>query len=245
MKHEIAMTQNVRRFMGVLRELHDRPPGLEGMGILWGRPGEGKSTTIAYAQAQTGGIFLRATAAWTMTALLQQLMRELQLPVQRHRQPMIEAAVESLAHHPRPIFVDEADYLLRDGGVMLDVLRDVYDLAGSPLILIGMEEFARRLTLFGSGRFRRRVSHWTEFTGLVLADTRLVVDTLAEVQVADDLVSHLHHKCQGNIGRMVVGIARIEAFALQNNLDCVALADFGRTRPLYLDVAPRGGRRVA
>ena len=36
MKFEMAMTTNVRRFLAAVRELNDRPIGVEGMGLLWG-----------------------------------------------------------------------------------------------------------------------------------------------------------------------------------------------------------------
>jgi len=191
MRHEIVETSNVRKFLYALQMLQTRTPGLEGMGILWGRPGEGKSTVVAYAATQHNGIFLRATSAWTMFSMLQALMRELDLPPMHRRADMIEHIAESLSVTPRPVFIDEADYLVRKGGEMLDVVRDIYDLTGVPVVLIGMEEFAHRLTVFGGGRFRRRITQWVEFAGLTLDDTALVCERLSEVEIAPDLVEPL------------------------------------------------------
>ena len=250
---QMVETSNVRKFKLALGTLMNRGPGMEGMGLLWGRPGEGKSTVVAHAVATTRGHFLRANAAWSMTSLLQSLMNEMGLPVVQQRARMVEQAVESLMLRPRPIFIDEADYLLRSKGDMLDVLRDVYDLSQCPVVLIGMEEFAKKVTVFGSGRFRRRITQWVEFAGLTAEDTRLVVDTLSDVALAEDLFVHLHRQCEANIGRIVIGLSRIEAWARSNEeklgkdpagRPLVTLAGYGKGTALYLS-DPSFGRKVA
>jgi len=244
MTHQMVHTENVRRFMFALNELTSRGVGMEGMGLLWGRPGEGKTSTITYAAVQGGGLYVRANAAWRTTAMLNALMRELGLQGPLHAAQMIDAVVESLSVTPRTVYVDEADYLLRDRGHMLDVLRDIYDLSGAPVMLIGMEEFAHKLTMLGGGRFRRRITQWVEFAGLSEQDVRLVVDTVADVEMSDDLVAHLHRKCEANIGRVIIGVGRIESFARANSRDRVTLDDYGARTPLFLtDPAFRGARR--
>ena len=96
MKHAMAMTTNVRRFLAAVRELTNRSLGVGGMGLLWGLPGEGKSTTVAYATNTLDGIFRRANACWTVTALLQALALELGQPRGRFKNPMLDACAEKL-----------------------------------------------------------------------------------------------------------------------------------------------------
>jgi len=60
MRHVIVNTRNVRRLLGVVRELQDRPAGIGGMGALYGYPGEGKSSAVADAVIKFDGVFLRA-----------------------------------------------------------------------------------------------------------------------------------------------------------------------------------------
>lgn len=231
MKHEMAMTKNVRRFLAGVRELQDRPLGVEGMGLLWGQPGEGKSTTIAYATNALDGVFLRANACWTVTSMLGALSVELGLMPGRFRSPMVDAVIRALMEHPRPLFVDEADYLLRQTD-MLDALRDIYDSTATPVVLIGMQQMAQKIQ--ANGRFARRVTQWIEFDGIDLADARTLADTICDVALADDLLEHLHQAARANIGRMVTGMARIETFGRTNGLAEVALADWGK-RALFYD----------
>ena len=132
MKDIMAMTKNVRRFLAAVRELNDRPTGVEGMAILWGEPGEGKSTTVAFACNTLSGIFLRANTCWSITAMLAALMVELGLPTARRRATMMENAVQKLTEQPSPIFIDEADYLFTRAD-MLDAMRDIYDVTRNRL----------------------------------------------------------------------------------------------------------------
>ena len=231
MRHEMAMTTNVRRFLAAVRELTDRPLGVEGMGLLWGMPGEGKSTTVAYATNTLDGIFLRANACWTVTSMLGALMVELGQTAMRYRAPMVDASVRCLMERPRPIFIDEADYLLRQTD-MLDVMRDIYDNTGCPVVLIGMETMARKVQT--NGRFARRITQWVEFRGISPADARTLADTVCETGVEDDLLGRLHDASRKNIGRMTTGLSRIEQFARINHLDSVSLEQWG-DRPLFFD----------
>jgi hypothetical protein len=241
MRHEMATTRNVRRFLASVRELSDRPPGVEGMGLLWGAPGEGKSTVIAYATNMLDGVFLRAGANWTVTTMLQALCVELGLAPSRFRAPMVDAAVARLSERQRPIFVDEADYLLRQA-VMLDTLRDIYDVSGAPVVLIGMEQAARKIQQSDYGRFARRITQWIEFRGIDLADARTLADTVCEVPVADDLMAHVHKAAAGNIGRMVTALSRIEAFGRNSGLRLVDSESWA-DRPMFYD-QPRFARRA-
>ena len=231
MNHQMAMTKNVRRFLAAVRELMDRPPGVEGMAILWGEPGEGKSTTVAYACNTLDGIFLRANTTWTVTSMLKALMVELgEIPGHR-RDPMLNTAIQRLSERSRPIFIDEADYLFKQAD-MLDVMRDIYDITGSPVVLIGMEEFARKIQ--SRGKFARRITQWVEFSGIDLDDAGTLAQTICAVDIDADFLAHLHQAALANIGRMVTAMARIEQLGKINALKTVTRKDWGN-RALFYD----------
>jgi len=233
MKYELAKTKNVRNFYAVMGDLLNRPCGVEGMGILWGEPGEGKSTVVAHAANQMNGICIRARRSWTMTSLLESIVTELNGVPAKRRSKMEEWIERRLMENKeqRIIFVDEADYLFNSTD-MLDVLRDIYDQTGTPVVLIGMELIARRIQ--ENGRFARRITSWVEFKGIDLEDARIVADTLCEVSVSDDLIAHLHREAKANIGRIVVGLSRVERAGLASGLETVSLADW-KDRPLFFD----------
>ena len=231
MRDEMAMTKNVRRFLAAIRELNDRPMGVGGMAILWGEPGEGKSTTVAFACNTLDGIFLRGNICWSLTSMLAALMVELGLPTGSRKAPMMAAAIKALSEKPRPIFIDEADYMFQSFG-MLDAMRDIYDITGTEVILIGMEEFARKLQ--SRDKFARRITQWVRFRGIDEEDTRILAESICDVQIADDLLDHVHKEAKKNIGRMVTGLARIEQFGKLNALEAVTKKDWAN-RALFYD----------
>ena len=242
MNHQMAKTKNVMRFLAAVRALQERPAGVEGMAILWGEPGEGKSTTVAYACNAMDGVFLRAQRRWKCGSMLGALMIELGMEKERFIDPMMDAVVETLTKSPRPIFIDEADYLFCRTD-MLDVLRDIYDITGAPVILIGMEEFARKVQ--ARGKFARRITQWVEFCGIDLEDAAETAKTVTDITIAEDLLAHIHAEARANIGRMVTAFARTQQFARTNGLDAVTRADWGHRALFYDQPNFKKKRRIA
>lgn len=233
MRTTLAMTSNVKRFLGAVKALHERADCEEGMCVLYGEPGEGKTTVVAYTVDQYNGVFLRAQATWTTTSMLQRLCEELGIEPSHRRVSMFDNVVKELNKNPRPIVIDEADYLLRQEE-MLDTLRDIYDLVKNPVILVGMEKFARTLRGPKFSRHARRITQVVEFRGLDLGDVVTVAKTLCEVAVADDLLDYVKAETRGNIGRVVIALSKIESYARANRKAQVTLADWGQ-KPLYFD----------
>lgn len=232
------MTKNLLRFMTSVEELMNRPAGTEGCGLLWGEPGEGKTTAVAYVANIYDAVFVRAVGCWTVTTMLGELCKELGGQRMLRRADMVEWICRQLAERPRPIFIDEADYLFRQEE-MMDSIRDIYDLSGCPVILIGMEEIARKIQQHA--RFARRITQWIEFQGVDLADARTLADTCCEARIADDLLKHLHTEARANVGRMIIGLSRIEKMAKASSLSEVTLAQWDG-RELFYD-QPVFGRR--
>lgn len=241
MKHKMVQTKDLRRFMQSIDELLNRPQGTEGMGLLWGPPGTGKSTSIAFVANMYEGIYVRALGCWTVTSMLGTLCEELGGKRKLRRADMVDFVVGELTKNnakPRPIFVDEADYCFRQFD-MIDSLRDIYDLSGCPVILIGMENIARDIR--EHDRIARRITQWIEFSGLDMDDARQVAKELCEVEIKPDLVQYIHQQTNGNIGRIVIGLTKIEKYAEANGMKSVS-ADQWAEKPLYFD-QPSFGRK--
>ena len=234
MKYVMAQTKNVRKFMQATEDLLNRPMGTEGMGLLWGEPGEGKSTAVARVCDKYDGIYVRAVGCWTVTSMLGDICRELGGERKLRRSDMVDFIVHELRKDnraARPILCDEADYCFRQFE-MVDALRDIYDLSGCPVIMIGMEDIAKRIS--ANARIARRITQWVEFKGLDISDVQTVAAECCEVAISDDLCQHLHKECSANIGRIIIGLTKIEKLAKANSLttmDCAAW----NNRPLYFD----------
>lgn len=256
MRHVTVKTTNILRLMNALDALLADDRRVEGMGVVHGEPGEGKSTAVAFAVIETRGAFIRARASWTMTSMYDAICHGLGLPTHPHSARMLDAIIERLADAPRPLFIDEADYLTRpyqSGPELLDALRDIYDLAQVPVVLIGHADFPQKIGGPRYSRFFRRVTQWVPFTGLGVRDVQRAVGALAEVEVEGampvgstdivpiegTLVEAIYRGTRGNIGKVVNEIDAIERWARTNSREVVTLEEYGTQRLRYKP-APSG-----
>jgi len=235
MRHTLAMVKNLSKLDSAYEALAGRAPGVPGMGLVYGFTGAGKTTALAWLVNRVHGVYLRATACWTPTALLGGLMVELGAAPLGRSAAMVAHSVGELAASQRPLFVDEADYLVRDAR-MLDTLRDIHDLSGVPVLLCGMEGLERQLV--HRPLLARRITQWIPFLAADPDDARILADTVCEVAIANDLLETLHRDAKGSIGLMVVGLARIEALAKAQGWAEVDAAHW-RSRPFFLGGPPR------
>lgn len=233
MKKRLAIVKNVLSLQLAYESLASRDVGIPGMGLVHGFTGAGKTTAIAWLVNQTNSVYVRAQAAWTPTAMLGSIMRELSAQPLGSRQGsalMVAHIIEALGGASRALFVDEGDYLFQNLR-MLETLRDIHDCAGVPVVIIGMEGIERRMT--HRRQLARRISQWVQFLPADLADARTLADTVCEVDIDDDLLSVIHAEARGNVGLMTVGLARVEALAKANDWDRVCATQWGR-RQLFL-----------
>ncbi|MFG6462274.1 AAA family ATPase [Roseateles sp. DXS20W] len=237
MKNKLALVKNVAALQMAYEALEGRDLGIPGMALVYGETGAGKTTGITWLVNRTRGVYVRATASWTLNAMLGRVMAELGANPMGRNAAMVDYIVQQLIEHQRPLFVDEADYLLGDAR-MIETLRDIHDLSGMPVMLVGMANIEKRL--IHRPQLAGRISHWVEFNPADLEDARTLAETVCEVQLDDELLEKLHRDCAGSMRLMAVGLARIEALGKSNGMKTVT-ADAWGDRKLHL-AAPRGAR---
>lgn len=230
MRNNLAITKSVAALQVAYEELAGRSAGIPGMALVHGYTGAGKTTAITWLVNRTEGVYVRAMRTWTPNTMLRKIMAELQAAGMGRNADMVDHIVTALQESNRPLFVDEADYLLKDGD-MIETLRDIHDLSGVPVVMVGMEGIERRLN--ARPQLARRISHWVEFLRSDLADARDIARATCEVQVDDELLHRLHQEAGGSVGLMVVGLARIEQLAKANGWTSVDAEQWG-ARKLFI-----------
>ncbi|MEJ1417009.1 MAG: ATP-binding protein [Candidatus Sedimenticola sp. (ex Thyasira tokunagai)] len=235
MKFKILPVKNVSRLNEAGQALIQRDLGMPGMGLIWGPTGYGKTTAATWFINQCHGVYIRAMRLWTPKSMLTAMARELDLDVKgRSNAEMVESVIQRLAATNRPVFIDEADYIV-ESRRLTDTLRDIHDLSTVPVILIGMHGIEKKIR--GNEQFTGRIAQWVSFEGLDLVDARLLADGLVEVKIKDDLLHQLHKAAspksrQGGassgaeVRRLVVGLGRIEQYARSRGLQSIGAADW-------------------
>ena len=193
--------------------------GSPAMALFSGQAGLGKTTAGAFLFVQADGILVRCLKSDTMGTLLERLAQDLGLDKRQRKADMINFIVRELALTGKPLFIDEADYLA-DKTEVLETIRDIYDLSGVPIVLIGYEHLPKKIKrlpqLFG------RISQHVQFQKADEEDISIMASELVEhTVIAPDLLQELLDASKGNFRRITTGLASIEKFAKSNSLNTI------------------------
>jgi len=188
--------KNVARLKAAGDSLIQRCYGTPGMGLIYGPSGSGKTTATTWYINQCNGVYVRACAVWSPSAMLTAICRELNLPKARSLSDMLDAIVAKLEETGRPLFIDEANHII-DKKILIETLRDLHDLSSAPVILIGMKDIHRNIQQ--RKQVSRRLAQWVRFEPCDVADTRKLADGLCEVMVKDDLLKAMKRRAGSSL----------------------------------------------
>lgn len=225
MESQVVPVKNIKLFVDRVEELHERPSGVPGFGLMWGATGAGKTTACAWFASDNRAIYQRASATWTPASMLSHLLRLLGEEERGSTARMLDRLIERLKGSGKLLLIDEADYLLAGSGRIVETLRDLHDESKVPVMLVGMENvqsaMRRHPQLYG------RVSQWVEFKPPDLEDARLVADALYAVRMEDDLLERLHAAAGKTMRGLAIAFARVEAYARRKRLDAIGSSEWG------------------
>jgi DNA transposition AAA+ family ATPase len=226
MKPVVAPVKNVLSTQIALETLLQRSYGVPGIGLLHGASGLGKTTTTTYLYNQVNGLYVSTRAHDSTSSLLQRIVEELGSQPKHRISKNVDFIIEQMSMHERPLFIDEADYLMNDKR-LLETIRDLYDGTEVPIILIGMDQIARRIS--SHKQFYNRISEWVEFKPADNDDVLTMANALLDhdIEVDEELLDHLRVSSGGELRRITIGLQKIESLAIANELDLVTLDAWG------------------
>ena len=136
MKNVFVQTGNVKMFGENAHNLLNVDAGVPGMALIYGKRGLGKTKTAIWYAAKEGYVYLRAKRKWTPAWLLEELSIELQLAPARSFRRMFGEICSTLVSDQRLVIIDEIDLASAE---VIETIRDIHDITGAPVIMIGME----------------------------------------------------------------------------------------------------------
>jgi len=187
-KKRFAETENVQRYVVAVNRMVASPPGIDKFMLVHGEVGLGKTETSLWWKNTHSpqSAFIRIKKAMSVRWLLEEIVAELGLVPERRTSDLFHQAVGELLGTNRALIFDEVDYVA-DKRTLVETIRDIGDMAGTPIILIGMPWAPEKLKRFPA--LWRRISQTVPYHGLTANDVRLVLDQICEVPVADDAVA--------------------------------------------------------
>ena len=207
-------TINVKNFIGLVENLINKPKYIPKMGLVFGEPGLGKSQTALWLACKYDGIYLRASNLMTGRWLLEEMVKELDEIPRFLTSDNFNIVVKKLKQNPQVIFIDEIDYLMNNYKT-IEILRDIHDETGCPIIFIGMGLAHRKLERYK--HLYDRFSEILKFETFGVNDSSQIIGQISEITFTPDAIEYIHSKFN-RFRQIVQLINQMEIFANDNNL---------------------------
>lgn len=236
MKHTVVEVKNMLRTEQLLDSLLNRSTMVPGIGLIHGPSGFGKTTAVEYLfnQDEVNGVYVRCYSTDTVTTMLEQICREIGIQPRHNLRAMVDGIIEAVRRDQMCLFIDEVDHVVGNSRIM-ETLRDIYDATQQPLILVGMEEIARRISQ--RKQLFNRISQWIEFKPADLEDVALIAKEMLEVDIKidEELLDLIRKRSNGQVRVIVSALDKIEKSAIASNVSVITIADIDE-RELFHDV---------
>ena len=197
-----VQTKNVRAFdtmmQGLLLGKGGSGEGDERLGCIWGRAGRGKTRTVQSWAARNGCVYLETVSVWSELDFLQKLCFELgirQIPGRRGK--CFDVIIDAMTMTGQPIFIDEIE---RFGQKFLEVVRDLVNITGGVIVLIGEEELPHLMKQ--NRRIWSRTYRAMEFEPVSLSDIVMYVRQTTNLAMSAE-ATEIMHKASGGDLRIV------------------------------------------
>ncbi|MCE9679585.1 ATP-binding protein [Shewanella sp. AS1] len=231
MKRQIVEVKNVLRTLDMFANLQSRSDITPGIGLIHGPSGFGKTSTVTHMVNQLTNMgsvpaFVRCCATDTPSSFLARVTKELGSDPIYPLRKSLDYIIETMNEQQIALFVDEADHIVGQSKTM-ETIRDIYDATELPVLLVGMEEIARRIS--HRKQLFNRISEWVEFLPADNEDVSMFASELMEVdvKVGEDMLDYIRVRSGGEVRRTLIALDKIERFAISNDLDFVDRAVWG------------------
>lgn len=232
-----APLKNVAAFGELISRVMTRPAHLPGMATVHGYSGYGKTWAATFAANRHKAKYVEVGASWTKKKLIESLLKEFGIRPAKVLGDMMDQIIEAMAVDNLPLIIDEADHLLRRG--MIELVREIHDKSGTPVILIGEEMLPTNLAKYE--RVHNRMLDWLPAQPADLEDVRVLAKLYApEVRIEEDLLVQIAETSGGRVRRAAVNVEKVREFAGNHGLEVIDGTLY--TGELFSGQAPR--RRV-
>lgn len=222
MRDSFVQDSRYTRTKNLLMEVACSPSSMTKVIIIVAEAGCGKSTLLKRLCVELDWVFFSLkeyqSPAWLIGSLTAEVCGYSLHTISEN----YSTVVGSLRKRPRGIICDEAHRVARNLS-RYEVLRDISDEAGAPLVFVGTSDLLRAVHALPP--LESRVAGWTTIAPCDLADTKLYCEQLCEVALADDLIKTVREITNGLPRGIVIALRRLELLAHRRGKKRLSLAD--------------------
>ena len=213
MNNVFVRTKIVKKFVALMEEVKQLPANIPKIVLVFGEYGLGKSETIKWWTFKNDCIYVRANQGMTSRWLLSEIAEELGEEAFWHIQDTFNLVEQKLKQNPKPLIIDEVDYLVTNN--VIEILRDLHDRTGCPMILVGMVNIDKKLSRYP--HLKDRIYKTFKFEPYAKQDIKQILSELSEIQITNDGLEYLATR-HNQLRQMVKLINKIEKLAKTNEL---------------------------
>lgn len=217
MNNTFIRTKNVKNFVSLMDSLQKLPPNIPKLALVYGEHGLGKTHAIMWWAIRNDAIYIRANNEMTQSGLLKAIVEELDERPFFYMQENYKLILKHLKSDPKTIIVDEVDYLIGSKNA-IEILRDIQDCTGSPLVLVGMglvDKKISRLKHFDDRLFKKlKFEHFNQ------EDIEKILNELTDLEFSEEALKYIATRTN-QFRKLVQHIDQIEKLASTNQLEVI------------------------
>lgn len=215
MKNVFIKTKNVKRLIALLDEVQKLPPNIPKLALVYGEHGLGKTHSVIWWATRNDAIYVRANNEMTQNGLLKVIIEELGERPFFFMQENFNLVLKHLRFEPKIIVVDEVDYLVWNKNA-IEVLRDIQDNTGVPIVLVGMGMMDKKIARFK--HFDDRIYKKLKFEHFDENDIKEILESMTELNFTDDAITYLATRTN-QFRQLVKLLEKIEKLSKTNSID--------------------------
>ena len=234
MSAAIVSTTNSNRIWSAFNELVTGISDTDVLriGIVYGDPGRGKTTTAEQIHSQMSATlkvatyWVRAKPTWTPSAMLVDLARAVGFsPPRRSASELLDELRQHLQQKPGVFLVDEAHTFTRSEK-LVEIVKFLHDTTNCGFLLIGEQKTERIVKSYLSFASRLNSDAIIEVMEHTPNDVAEVVKTRCSFEVAPDVCVAIHKTARTSM-RLVVRICRsMTIYAKTNSIKKFGIQDY-------------------
>lgn len=215
MKNVFVKTKNVKKLVTLFNEVQNLPPNIPKLALVYGEHGLGKTHSIIWWATRNDAIYVRANNEMTQNGLLKAIVEELGERAYFYMQENYNLILKHLKQNPQIIIVDEVDYLVGSKNV-IEILRDIQDNTGVPIILVGMGAMDKKIARFK--HFEDRIYQKIKFEHFSPDDIKEILEQITEIKFTEDAILYLSTRTN-QFRQLVKLLEKIEKLSQRNGID--------------------------
>lgn len=219
MKDKIVLTENMAGFAALVSALINKPERMDRIGLVFGKWGLGKTTSLEWFYSNNFCFYARAMSAWSRSVnmMVEDLLHCYRVePVGRLKKDIREL-VRAAKKHKAPLFIDEANRIVRKS-MLIETIRDIHDLARVPIVLIGQEDIMNLLKRRDLMPVFSRITEIFEFKELTASDIQRVSKDLCDLGCSEKVASFIRTVCLGDFRLVNALLIKAEDICSYNKL---------------------------